>query len=137
MKQQIGIITFVFAAMVLLTHFAAADDGNTDTQNAADIKMVQTTDFEPIKAKIVSDVPSEYTINVKFLTNTFADTDADVFSVYTSSTRPETCADFRHLELSYEKPSKFLRVFDLSKNEEIIQAVNKQQCVAIRNIPSY
>lgn len=135
MKQQIGFITFIFVAMILLTHFATAEDAKADAP-AKEVKMVQTSNFEPIKAKIVSDVPSEYTINVKFLTNTFADTEADVFSVYISSTKPENCADFRHLDLSYEKPSKYLRVFDLSENEDVIAAVNQYNCVAIKNIPS-
>ena len=135
MRQQVGFITIVFTLMVILAQMATADD-SASQDKAKQLEMVKTADYEPIRAKIVSDVPSEYTINVKFLTNTFADTEADIFAVYTTSTKPENCADFRHLELSYEKPSKYLRVFDLSENEDVIAAVNKQQCVAIRNIPA-
>lgn len=104
--------------------------------NAADYSMVPTNDFEVIKAKIIDSNPSNFTINVKSLSNLGADQEAPVFSVYTSSSKPSECADFRNLEISYKKPEKYLRQFDLSDKPDVVKAIENSNCVAIKNIPS-
>lgn len=103
---------------------------------AQEIAMVNTKQFQPIKAEIVKSDPSEFTINVRNMSNLGADQKADVFSVYTASSQPEQCADFTNVELPYEKPEKYLRVFDLSDKPEIMTAIEKHQCVAVKNIPA-
>ena len=102
---------------------------------AKQIRTVPTDQYEPIKAEIIDSTPENFTINVKFMANYWADKGADVFSVYTSNSEPETCADFTDIELSYQKPAEHKRQFDLSDHPEILEAVREYNCVAIPNIP--
>ena len=102
---------------------------------AQDIPTASPSGFQPIKASVISETPSAFTINVKFMANTFADTDAPIFAVYTGS-KPDLCGDFRNTELSYKKPSKYERQFDLSKHPDILQAIETYACVIIPNIPA-
>ena len=107
-----------------------------NTANADDFKLVATNDYEPVKAKIIDSTPENFTINVKNLSNLGVDQDAPVFAVYTSGSKPSECADFTTVKITYKKPEKYLRLFDLSDKPEIVSAIEKQQCVAIKNIPA-
>lgn len=97
--------------------------------------LVSPQGFQPIRAEILSDSPSHFTIDVKKLANLGANEDAPVFAVYTKSTVPDMCGDFRKLSISYKKPSKYQRVFDLSRHEDVLEAINTHGCVVMRNIP--
>tara|TARA_B100001750_G_scaffold245879_1_gene266611 strand:+ start:980 stop:1366 length:387 start_codon:yes stop_codon:yes gene_type:complete len=99
------------------------------------IAMVDTNRFQPIKAEVVNSEPSNFTINVRNFANMGVDQKADIFTVYTASSKPEQCADFRDVELPYTKPEKYLRQFDLSNQPDIMKAIEDTQCVAIKNIP--
>jgi acyl-coenzyme A synthetase/AMP-(fatty) acid ligase len=92
--------------------------------------------YQSIKAEIVNSEPSSFTINVKFLINKFADTEAPIFAVYTSGSTPEICGDFHTIEIPYKKPSKYTRVFDLSEHSDVLKAIDTYQCVVLPNIPS-
>ncbi len=128
MTQYLHIMMFMLLMMMLglSARMVKAEDTST----------ISPKGFEPIRAKVINETPANFTINVKFMTNTFADTEAPIFAVYTSSTKPDQCADFRNLGLSYNKPSKYERQFDLSENVAVIDAVKKYNCVIIPNIPS-
>jgi hypothetical protein len=104
--------------------------------SATDIPTTTPKGHQNIKAEIVDTTPSQFTINVKFLTNTFADTDAPTFAVYTSGGVPDTCGDFQSIEIPYKKPSNYTRVFDLSDHPDILKAIDTYQCVVLPNIPS-
>lgn len=99
-------------------------------------KLVSPYDFQPIRAEVLSDNPHHYTIDVKKLANISVNEEAPVFAVYTESRIPDKCADFRSLEISYKKPSKYQRVFDLSKHKDVLKAIDAYGCVVMRNIPS-
>lgn len=90
---------------------------------------------QPVKAKIIDKTPKNFTISVKSFSNMAVNEEAPYFAVYTSSQLPQKCGNFRDLDLKYSKPSKYERVFDLSKNVEVINAVNEYKCVVIKNIP--
>ena len=83
---------------------------------------------EPIRAEIVNSDASEFTI-----ANADANTEAEYFAVYTSSKRPKNCADFSKTDLSYTKPEKNKRQFDLSDHDDIISAIDTKKCVIIPN----
>lgn len=114
----------------------AVKPSEADTKGASDkIATVSASDHETIKAEVLNDDPSEFTIDVEKLANINADDNAETFAVYTSSSKPDTCGDFRELELPYEKPEEYKRVFDLSDHPEVIEALDSYHCVVMRNIP--
>lgn len=91
---------------------------------------------QAIKAKVIDETPENFTINVKTLANFGANEEAPTFAVYTASSLPKECGDFSDLSLKYQKPEKYLRVFDLSSNMKVLDAINAHECVVIKNIPS-
>lgn len=105
------------------------------TQDDMDIATVSPSDHQPIKADVINDDPAHFTINVKKIANMNADDNADTFAVYTSTSVPKQCGDFRDLELPYQKPEKYKRVFDLSDHPEVLSAIDHYGCVVMKNIP--
>ncbi|MCD8496914.1 MAG: hypothetical protein LRZ85_01790 [Alphaproteobacteria bacterium] len=89
-----------------------------------------------MKAFVIDPVPGQYTIDVETLSNLGVDEQAPTFAVYITNRVPDTCGDFRALELPYQKPEKYLRQFDLSAHGEVLQALDEYGCVVMRNIPS-
>jgi hypothetical protein len=85
--------------------------------SAADIQTSSPKGHEAVKASVVNSEPATYTINVKSLSN------------------PETCGNFENTPLTYKKPEKYLREFDLSGNPEIVTAINEYKCVIVPNKP--
>lgn len=100
-----------------------------------DLPVTSPENHEPIKATVIDSTPSNYTIDVHSFRNLGADTGAPTFAVYTSSRLPELCGDFSDTPLTYQKPEKYKRVFDLSDSPEILAAINEYQCVVIPNKP--
>ena len=90
-------------------------------------------DFQPIRADIVNDSPSRFTIDVENFANIGVDEDAPVFAVYTDSYMPDECGDFRELDLDYRKPSKYERQFNLSRHKNVLEAIDIYGCVVISN----
>ena len=97
--------------------------------------LISIDNYEPVRAEIVNSDPSQFTINVRNLSNIGVDQKAEYFSVYTTSSKPENCADFTNENLPYEKPEKYLRQFNLSDQPEILEAIESVGCVAMKNIP--
>lgn len=112
-------------------------DQEQEAKKAAkhEIALVSPAEFQPIRADIVSKKPSKFTIDVENLANIGADDDAPVFAVYTQSSLPDQCGDFRSLELNYKKPSEYTREFDLSQHEQVLEAIDAYGCVVMKNIP--
>ncbi|MCC6597428.1 MAG: hypothetical protein IT559_01400 [Alphaproteobacteria bacterium] len=126
MKTRFALI----AGIVLLTGITS------QTTLAAGVKEVSPQKYEPIKAKIIDNTPENFTINVRTLANFGANDEAPIFALYTSRKIPDTCADFTHLKLRYEKPRKYQRKFNLSKNKEVLTALDQYKCVVVQNIPA-
>lgn len=102
---------------------------------AADIKTASPDGHQAIKASVVNAAPENYTINVRSLSNLGADEEAPTFAVYISGSKPDTCGDFSETPLTYKKPEKYLRQFDLSQNPDIVTAINEYKCVIVPNKP--
>ena len=102
---------------------------------AADIPTASPDGHEAVKASVVNSEPANYTINVKSLSNLGVDEDAATFAVYISGSKPDACGDFASTPLTYKKPEKYLREFDLSKNPDIVTAINEYKCVIVPNKP--
>lgn len=132
-----------FAMLLVLCGLAAAGrakiSGDHERAEASaassNISLISPEQFQPIRADIVNDSPSEFTIDVEHLANIGADDNAPVFAVYTKSDLPAQCGDFRDLELNYQKPSKYTRAFDLRRHKVVLEAINSYGCVVMRNIP--
>ncbi len=100
---------------------------------ADDIPTISPRGHQAIKAKIVSNDPKRFTINVKSLRNLGVNEDALTFALYVSQRLPPQCGNFLHLSLKYDKPKKYQRVFDLSKNNDVLRAINTHKCIVIKN----
>ena len=98
-----------------------------------DTKTTPLKSHQPIKAEVVNDNPNKFTIDVKDLENSDANEEAPTFAIYTSENEPKTCGDFSKLDLKYEKPEKYKRVFDLSDHKDILKALDKYKCVVVKN----
>lgn len=112
------------------------DGGGKDADRHANYALISPEEFQPIRADIVDDTPAKFTIDVKNLANISADDEAPVFAVYTESSLPGQCGDFRDLSLAYKKPSKYEREFDLSTHEDVLKAIDAYGCIVLRNMPS-
>lgn len=102
---------------------------------AKESNEVPTRKFEQVKANVVNNNPKDFTIDVYSLANMFVDQEAPEFAVYITTSAPKLCADVRDTKLPYTKPEKYLRRFDLSKHQNIQDALEKYRCVVIKNIP--
>ncbi len=136
-KYLIAVVMLVVLCGLAITGRAKISDRKeTDKKpGGAEIALVSPEEFQPIRADIVNDNPSKFTIDVENLANISADDDAPVFAVYVDSTMPDQCGDFRKLQLNYKKPSKYERQFNLSDHKEVLDAINHYGCVVMRNIP--
>lgn len=102
---------------------------------AQDIATTSPEGHQAIKAKIIDANPAQYTINVRTLANFGANENAPTFAVYTSARPPAQCGDFSDLNISYKKPTKYTRVFNLTRHRDVLTAINAYGCVVIKNIP--
>lgn len=96
---------------------------------------VRTSKYERVKAYVIDNNPKTFTIDVYSLANIMVDQEAPAFAVYISTSPPKSCADFTSVNLAYTRPEKYHRQFDLTKHEDIQDALEKYRCVVIKNIP--
>lgn len=92
---------------------------------------------QPIKAEVIDPNPSHYTINLKKLANMNVNQEAPTYAMYVTSSVPKTCADFSKIDIDYQKPDKYHRVFNLSDHEDVVNALNAYGCVIIPNKPKH
>lgn len=104
--------------------------------NHATAGTISPEGHEAVKANIINSDPKTFTINVKKFANMSVNEEAPTFAVYTKGSLPSQCGDFSKMAIQYTKPEKYHRQFDLSKNTEVLDAINQYGCVVIRNIPS-
>lgn len=142
-ESDVKSYTIAFVMLMVLCGLAAtgrakiSDNNERDSEKAVsqNISLISPEEFQPIRADILNDSPSRFTIDVENLANISADEEAPVFAVYTQSSLPSQCGDFRELELTYTKPSKYKRQFDLSEHKDVLEAIDSYGCVVMRNIP--
>ena len=96
---------------------------------------VRTSKYERVKAYVIDNNPKTFTIDVYSFANIMVDQEAPAFAVYISTSPPKTCADFTSVNLDYTRPEKYHRQFDLTKHQDIQDALEKYRCVVIKNIP--
>jgi hypothetical protein len=134
----IVIIICAIAAGLWMSNFAGSPfSGEQGKNNArAAISAISPQGHELIKATVLNETPSNFTIDVKKFANMSVDQDAPTFAVYVSDSKPSKCGDFRSLELNYTKPDEYKRQFDLSGHPDVLAAIDTYGCVVMRNIPS-
>lgn len=126
-----------FVMLVVLCSLAVSGRAMiTETGDIPDLPAISPEGFQPLRASIINSDPARFTIDVRKFANIGVDEDAPNFALYTGSTLPTKCGDFRDLELAYWKPSKYRRTFDLSKEEKLVRAIDGYGCVVLRNGPS-
>lgn len=123
-----------FLAAIILIIIASAPFWASANDN--EIATTSPENHQPIKAEVIDSSPENYTIDVHSLSNLGVDENADTFAVYTASSLPKTCGDFSDTDLSYNKPEKYKRSFDLSENPEVLSAIEQYQCVIVPNKPA-
>lgn len=124
-----ALLTLSVLALGVLASGAQARD-------ADNLPTVSPREHEAVKASVIDPDPSQFTIDVKKLTNMGVDEEAPTFAVYVTRRLPDTCGDFRKLEIPYVKPDKYKRRFDLTRHQDVIRAIDAYGCVVMRNIPS-
>jgi hypothetical protein len=107
----------------------------TERDDIPDLPSVSPEGYEPLRASIIDPNPARFTIDVRKFANIGVDEDAPSFAIYVKNTLPAKCADFRDVELSYWKPSKYRRIFNLTKEEKLVRAIDGYGCVILRNSP--
>lgn len=125
MSYRFFSILVLFTIMALPLQDAQAAWGRT--------KTTPLKSHQPIKAEVIDTSPDHFTIDVKEWANKDANDQAPTFAVYTSDEPPSKCADFSKLDLKYEKPEKYKRVFDLSDHQEVLKGLKKYKCVVVKN----
>ena len=108
----------------------------TERDDIPDLPSVSPQGFEPLRASIINSDPAHFTIDVRKFANIGVDEDAPSFALYVKNTLPAKCGDFRDVALSYWKPSKYRRIFDLTKEEKLVRAIDGYGCVILRNSPA-
>lgn len=103
---------------------------------AADFNVAPSSGHQPIKAQVTNPAPENFEINLKKAANLGADQKAPTFAMYTTGSVPDRCGDFRNETISYKKPDKYHRVFNLSDKPEVLAALDEYGCVIIKNKPS-
>lgn len=103
--------------------------------HAANVHVASSANHQAIKAEVQDKTPSHFTINLKKVANMGVNQNAKTFAMYTGASVPNTCGDFSKIDINYKKPDKYHRVFDLSKNPEVLTALDEYGCVIITNKP--
>ncbi len=134
-RENLGIILVCASVMVGGGLIARAVKPEAKSPDNAQVATVPSSDHEAIKAEILDKDPAHFTIDVEKMANMNANDNADTFAVYTASSVPDECGDFRELELPYEKPEEYKRTFDLSDHPEVLDALDSYGCVVMKNIP--
>lgn len=89
-----------------------------------------------LRASVVSKNPAHYTLDIRKFANIGVNQDAPTYAIYTGNSLPVKCADLRGEDVSYWKPSKYKRTFDLRGHEDVIKGIEGYGCVVIRNLPT-
>lgn len=101
----------------------------------ADIPSISPQGHQPIRASVIDPSPAHFTIDVRKFANIGANENAPTFALYLGSRLPKRCGDFRDLDLSYWKPDKYKRVFNLSGQDKVMRAIDGYDCIIFRNSP--
>lgn len=103
--------------------------------HAASVRTIESRGHQPVKVEVQNEDPKNFTINLGKMANLGVNKKAPTYVMYTTSTLPNQCGDFRGQDIDYRKPDRFHRIFDLSKKPEVIQALKDYGCVVIPNKP--
>ena len=129
---------YVSAIILLVVSCGLAVTGRAMLAEPRDIPgivSISPQTHQAIRASIIDSTPSHYTIDVRKFANIGANEEAPTFALYVTNSLPSKCGDFRDREISYWKPSKYKRTFNLQEHDDVLQAINAYGCVVITNTP--
>ena len=109
---------------------------STPALAASKISVVSPSNHEPVKFSVQNADPAHFTINLKKAANLGVNQEAKTYALYNTASVPDRCGNFLKSSMSYQKPDKYHRIFDLSKKPEVLTALNQYGCVVIPNKPS-
>lgn len=99
-----------------------------------DLPSISPEGHEPIRASVINPNPASYTIDVRKFANIGVDETAPTFALYTGTSLPSKCGDFRDIELPYWKPDKYKRSFNMTGEEKVMRALQEYGCIVLRNV---
>lgn len=88
---------------------------------------------QAIRATVLDDTPSHYTLDFRKFSNIGVDPNAPSFALYITSNLPTKCGDFRDLGLTLQKKEEYKRVVNLDGQDHVLQALDVYGCIIIRN----
>lgn len=89
--------------------------------------------YQPIRASVIDDAPSRYTLDIRKFSNIGVDEAAPSFALYITNNLPSKCGDFRDLDLNLRAIDKYKRVMNLNGHENVLKALDVFGCIIIRN----
>jgi len=92
---------------------------------------------EALRADIVNDKTSSFTIDLQQFANIGVSEDAPTYAIYTTSTLPANCGDFTGTDLPYWESSKYKRTFDLRGHRDVIKALDSYGCIIVKSNQSH
>ncbi len=99
------------------------------------IPSIPPQGHQSIRATVINEDPAHYTLDVRKFANIGVSEDAPTFAIYTSSSLPAKCGDFRGLTVPQWSPSKYKRSYDLRGQDKVMKALKGYHCVVLRNAP--
>lgn len=101
-----------------------------------DIPSISPEGYEAIRADVLNPAPANFTIDLRKFANIGVDENAPVFAIYTGSSLPTKCGDFRDMDIPTWNPAKYKRAFNLTGKEKVVRAFEGYGCVVLRHSPS-
>lgn len=95
--------------------------------------LVPTHNFESVRARVIDDTPSRFTVDLGFIRNLGVDRGAPYIALYDQSSKPSMCADFRHITMRGQNIGGNKRRYNLSGQPELLQAMRDHRCVVVPN----
>lgn len=95
--------------------------------------LVPTSNFESVRARVIDDTPSRFTVDLGFIRNLGVDRSAPYIALYDQSSKPSMCADFRHITMRGQKLPGNKRRYNLSGQPDLLQAMHEHRCVVVPN----
>ncbi len=102
-------------------------------KNAESLPTISPASFQIVRGTLGDEEATSYTIDFNQLANILVSETAPYYAVYTNSTLPGTCGDFRDLVIRSWKTSDHMRTYNLSGNDKAIEAMKTYGCIVVRN----
>lgn len=121
--------------VILLCGLASAGRAKIASHNNTDLGIPtgSPADHARLRAEIVNEKPSRFTLDIQQFANIGVRDDAPTYAIYTHKNLPSACGDFSERDITYWEPSKYKRSFDLRSHKDVVTAFKEYGCVIVRS----